>query len=84
MLIKFPACTELFWDLCARMVMSYGSKHIYGEKFDNKNFIMKYVGTGILSMANTGLNTASRFSFALPGLSDWMARMCFSASLKRA
>ncbi|KAL0614984.1 Peptidyl-prolyl cis-trans isomerase A [Plecturocebus cupreus] len=39
-----------------------GGKSIYGEKFDNENFILKHTSSGILSMINAGLNTkGSRF-----------------------
>lgn len=34
-----------------------GGASIYGDKFDDENFINKHTGRGILSMANSGKNT---------------------------
>ena len=34
-----------------------GGKSIYGDKFDDENFIYKHNKEGILSMANSGANT---------------------------
>ena len=34
-----------------------GGKSIYGEKFDDENFIKTHNKRGILSMANSGVNT---------------------------
>ena len=34
-----------------------GGESIYGEKFDDENFIHKHNVPGLLSMANSGKNT---------------------------
>nr|XP_055106757.1 peptidyl-prolyl cis-trans isomerase A-like [Symphalangus syndactylus] len=49
-----------------------GRKSIYGEKFDDKGVILKFTGSGILSMANAILNTNGSHFFICTAKTEWL------------
>ncbi|KAL0596290.1 Peptidyl-prolyl cis-trans isomerase A [Plecturocebus cupreus] len=49
-----------------------GGKSIYGEKFDDEKFILKYTRPGIMSIANAGPNRNSSQVFIYAAKTEWL------------
>ncbi|GIY30923.1 peptidyl-prolyl cis-trans isomerase [Caerostris extrusa] len=70
-----PKTAENFRALCTGDFTrgdGTGGKSIYGNKFEDENFILKHTGPGILSMANAGKNTNGSQFFVCTAKTSWL------------
>ncbi|KRZ86893.1 Peptidyl-prolyl cis-trans isomerase E, partial [Trichinella sp. T8] len=49
-----------------------GGRSVYGEKFDDENFLLKHGDAGAVSMANAGPNTNGSQFFITTGTAEWL------------